>query len=207
MTVASVRRVAAAGVAAGLGLVLLSSTGVTLAKWYEETTLPDTQISSGSLTLEAGSTAPVQLHSRFPEDQRTFTGGTACTTPSGFAACRELTAAELEGQLLLPGDQLLIEESFHAAGEGTNLEAEVQIDRSSATNELPAGTTARSEFLRDGQPVNEPVAISGSDPDEARTAVWLVRTTVTTPEKWPASFEANSIDLGALTVSVRQVTP
>lgn len=204
MTVASVRRVAAAAVAAGLGVVLLSSTGVTLAKWYEETTLPDTQISSGSLTLEAGSTAPVQLHSRFPEDQRTFTGGTACTAPSGFAACRELTAAELEGQRLLPGDQLLIQETFTAAANGTNLTAHVTVDQADVTAAMPNGTTVDAEFTRDGESLDDPAEISGSDPAELKKAEWQVSSTIITPQQWPVSFESRSIDLGTLTVQLEQ---
>ncbi|QIN30281.1 hypothetical protein [Brevibacterium luteolum] len=208
MTVASARRVAAAALAAGLGLVFLSQTGVTLAKWYEESALPGTHdITTGSLTLTAGESNPVQLHSRFSPSERTFTGGTACAVPEGFAACRELTIAELADQLLLPGDQLLIQETFHASGDGTNLVAEVQIDRSDAAGSLPAGTTSSSEFLREGQPVTAPVEISGTDPAEVKDAEWLVRTKLTTPEEWPASFGTSSIDLGALTISIRQVAP
>lgn len=207
MTVASVRRVAAAAVAAGLGVVLLSSTGVTLAKWYDNTTLSDTQITTGSLTLEAGSTAPVQLHSRFSVDHRSFTGGIACTAPSGFAACRELTAAELEEQRLLPGDQLLIQETFTAAANGTNLTAHVTVDRTDVTAALPNGTTVDTELTRNGEIVDDPAEISGSDPAELRKAEWQVSSTITTPQQWPVSFKSRSIDLGTLTVQVEQQAP
>ncbi|MCT1872267.1 hypothetical protein [Brevibacterium luteolum] len=204
MTVASVRRVAAAAVAAGLGVVLMSSTGVTLAKWYDNTTLSDTQITTGSLTLEAGSTAPVQLHSRFSVDHRSFTGGIACTAPSGFAACRELSAAELEGQRLLPGDQLLIQETFTAAANGANLTAHVTVDRTDVTAALPNGTTVDTELTRNGEIVDDPAEISGSDPAELKKAEWQVSSTITTPQQWPVSFESRSIDLGTLTVQVEQ---
>lgn len=204
MTVASVRRVAAAAVAAGLGVVLLSSTGVTLAKWYDNTTLSDTQITTGSLTLEAGSTAPVRLHSRFSVDHRSFTGGIACTAPSGFAACRELAAAELEGQRLLPGDQLLIQETFTAAANGTNLTAHVTVDRTDVTAALPNGTTVDTELTRNGEIVDDPAEISGSDPAELKKAEWQVSSTITTPQQWPVSFESRSIDLGTLTIQVEQ---
>ncbi|MFL0575406.1 hypothetical protein ACH0BO_01485 [Brevibacterium luteolum] len=207
MTVASVRRVAAAAVAAGLGVVLLSSTGVTLAKWYDNTTLFDTQITTGSLTLEAGSTAPVQLHSRFSVDHRSFTGGIACTAPSGFAACRELTAAELEEQRLLPGDQLLIQETFTAAANGTNLTAHVTVDRTDVTAALPNGTTVDIELTRNGEIVDDPAEISGSDPAELKKAEWQVSSTITTPQQWPVSFKSRSIDLGTLTVQVEQQAP
>ena len=207
MTVASVRRVAAAAVAAGLGVVLLSSTGVTLAKWYDNTTLSDTQITTGSLTLEAGSTAPVRLHSRFSVDHRSFTGGIACTVPSGFAACRELTAAELEEQRLLPGDQLLIQETFTAAANGTNLTAHVTVDRTDVTAALPNGTTVDIELTRNGEIVDDPAEISGSDPAELKKAEWQVSSTITTPQQWPVSFKSRSIDLGTLTVQVEQQAP
>ena len=207
MTVASVRRVAAAAVAAGLGVVLLSSTGVTLAKWYDNTTLSDTQITTGSLTLEAGSTAPVRLHSRFSVDHRTFAGGIACTAPSGFAACRELTAAELEEQRLLPGDQLLIQETFTAAANGTNLTAHVTVDRTDVTAALPNGTTVDIELTRNGEIVDDPAEISGSDPAELKKAEWQVSSTITTPQQWPVSFKSRSIDLGTLTVQVEQQAP
>ncbi|MBU8579135.1 hypothetical protein [Brevibacterium luteolum] len=203
MTVASVRRVAAAAVTAGLGLVLLSSTGVTLAKWYDNTALSDTQITTGSFMLEAGSTAPVQLHSRFSADQRSFTGGTECTAPDGFAACCELTAAELKSQLLLPGDQLLLQETFRAGANGTNLVAEIQVDRNDATEVLPSGSIVKTDLLKDGEPVADPAEVPGT----GEVSEWTARATITTPDQWPMSFEARDLELGSLTVSITQREP
>ena len=204
MSVKPARRVTAAAVAAGLGvLLLLSPAGVTTALWYEQAILPDTQISTGALRLTAGSTAPVQLHSRFTAEQRTFTGGTTCSAPEGFAACREFTADQLAQQPLLPGDQVVLSEKFTAVAEGTNLIATLSLNHQELSTALPQGSRVETEVLRHGQTVKTPATITGKDSPQD----WEVRSTITTPAQWPPAFQNRSLQLGGLTVLLEQQPP
>lgn len=197
------RQLVKAIVAASLGIALLSSAGVTLAKWTDSSSLADSDITSGHLELTAGKTSPIILHSRFDSTARDFAPSTSCQSPDGFEACREFSAQQLASARIVPGDQLVIREEFSVDAVGTNLQAQVSANNVAVSQIFPPGTQTQTTILRDGKPVNNPAIAPSNSPE----SVWEVRATITTPNAWPTSFEKSTLSINSVRVTLEQAQP
>lgn len=197
------RQLTKAIVAASLGIVLLSSAGVTLAKWTDSRSLSDADITSGHLRITAGKTSPIVLNSRLDSTARDFAPSTPCQSPDGYEACREFSAQQLSSARIVPGDQLIIREEFSVDAVGTNLQAQVSANNVAVSQVFPPGTKTQTTILRDGKPVNNPAVVANN----SSGSVWEVRATITTPDAWPTSFEKSTLSISSVHVTLEQIKP
>lgn len=125
-------RLVRAGLAAALGLVVLSGAGGTSASWVDTAEREPGTIRSGGVTVTTGS-SQVELHSRQPSGSRTYGSTTSCTPDGGFTECRVITDTVTQ-EALIPGDRVVVTERASVAADGDNLTGTFEVDVSPLTS-------------------------------------------------------------------------
>lgn len=185
------RRLLAAVSAALLGVVVLSGAQGTWARWTDAESLAvDTTITAGAVSLERQGATTVQLMSRQPAGWRTYASSATCTPASGYVECRDITAT-LASERLIPGDQLVINDTVQLEASGTNLRGELTIDASAlaAATDLGRSATVAVTATAPGAASSPgtntwtyPVDVSATP---TGLGTYAVRATVTTPTSQP----------------------
>lgn len=178
------RRLCAALVAAALGVVVLSNSAGTWARWVETTSLSAGQISAGSVTLAHTDTTEVRLLSQQRAGWRTYTSDTHCA-PEPYRECRVVTSTLAQEQLI-PGDRLVITEKVSLNATGTNLAGTFTVDT--------RGLLADSEFARSATVDIQVAGTSADGPSE--------------PGRWKYPVNVSTgTGLGTYTVTATISTP
>lgn len=125
-------RLVRAGLAAALGLVVLSGAGGTSASWVERVERDPGTIRSGGVTVSTEAHR-VELHSRQPSGSRTYASSSSCTPDQGYTECRVVTST-ISQEALIPGDRVVVTERATVAAEGNNLTGTLEVDVSSLTS-------------------------------------------------------------------------
>ncbi len=178
-------RLVRAGLAAALGLAVLSGTGGTSAAWVERVERDPGTIRSGSVTVTPGS-AQVELHSRQPTGSRTYASTSTCTPDGGFTECRVITGTVAK-EALIPGDRVVVTERADVSAAGDNLTGTLEIRvsplTSGALSDLSgSATTSTTTTPPKGDPVTGrvtsfPVSVAGN----RGIGTYTVRSVITTP--------------------------
>lgn len=178
-------RLVRAGLAAALGLVVLSGAGGTGATWVERAERDPGTISAGGVSISAGSPR-VELHSRQPTGSRTYASTSTCTPDSGYVECRVITAT-VGREALISGDRVVVTERASVAAEGTNLTGTLEVTvgplTSAALSAYSGSATATTTIT---PPSGDPVAggaqtfpVAAADGQGIGT--YTVRSVITTP--------------------------
>ena len=167
----STGRLVLAGLAAGLGLVVLTGAGGTSASWVELVERQPGTISSGGVTVTTGS-PEVELHSRQPTGSRTYASSTTCEADAEYTECRVITDT-ISREALIPGDRVAITGTATLSADGDNLTGTLEVEASGLTSDAlsdfsgsattsttttpPSGSPAR------GERVSFPVSVASGE--------------------------------------------
>lgn len=178
-------RLVRAGLAAALGLVVLSGAGGTSASWVERADREPGTVRSGGVTVSTGSSR-VELHSRQPSGSRAYGSTTTCTPDSGYTECRVITGS-LGQEALVPGDRVIVTERATVSAEGDNLTGTLDVHvRSLTSGAISAYSGSASTTTTITPPTGGPVTgETGSFTVDAGSGqgigIYTVRAVITTP--------------------------
>lgn len=208
-----VGRLVRAGLAAALGLVVLTGTGGTSASWVERAEREPGTIRSGGVTVTTGSSR-VELHSRQPAGSRTYGSSAACTPDGGYTECRVITGT-LSDEALIPGDRVVVTERATVAADGDNLTGTFEVDVSSLTSgglsafsgsaTTTTTTTPPSGSAETGETVSFPVSVASGQ----GVGSYTVRSVITTPpsnsgSSWGTSLTGQQLYDGTFSYTFTQ---
>lgn len=178
-------RLVRAGLAAALGLVVLSGTGGTSAAWVESAEREPGTIRAGGVTVRTPS-ARIELHSRQPSGSRTYASTSTCTPDSGFTQCRVITSTVAQ-ESLVPGDRVVITARPSLSADGDNLTGSFEVRASQLTSgtlsELSGSATATTTATSPtgesstGRVTTFPVSVASG----RGIGTYTVRTVITSP--------------------------
>lgn len=182
-------RLARAGVAGALGLLVLTGAGGTGAIWVERVEREPGTVTAGGVTVTPGAQR-VELHSRQPVGSRTYAASTSCTAATGYTECRVITDTVTQ-EALIPGDRVVVVDRASVAARGANLTGTLDVRvrplTSSALSAFSGTATATTTIT---PPTGSAVTgETGSFPVSRSTGAGLgdytVRTVITTPPSGP----------------------
>ena len=182
-------RLARAGVACALGLLVLTGAGGTGASWVDRVEREPGTVTAGGVSVTPGAQR-VELHSRQPAGSRTYAASTTCTPATGYTECRVITTTVTQ-EALIPGDRVVVVDRASVTARGTNLTGTLDVRvrplTSSALSAFSGTATATTTIT---PPTGSPVTgETGSFPVSRSTGAGLgdysVRTVITTPPSGP----------------------
>lgn len=208
-----VGRLVRAGIAAALGLVVLSGAGGTGASWVERVDRAPGTITSGGVSVTPG-TQRVELHSRQPAGSRTYASATTCTPDPGYLECRVVTSSVAQ-EALIPGDRVIVVDRASVAARGTNLRGNLEVRvrplTSSALSPFSGSATATTTLT---PPTGAAVTgETGNFAVSTKTGLgiggYTVRTAITTPPSgaagdWGTALTGQRLYDGAYTYTFTQ---
>lgn len=206
-------RLARAGTAAALGLVVLSGAGGTGASWVERVERDPGTIRSGSVTVTTASSR-VELHSRQPVGSRTYASSSSCRPDQGYTECRDITST-IAQEALIPGDRVVVTERATVAAVGTNLTGTLEVDVGSLTSGAlsaysgSARTTTTITPPSGGSVTGTPASFPVSVASGQGVGEYTVRSVISTPPSnggvdWGTALTGQRLYDGAVSYTFTQ---
>lgn len=178
-------RLARAGLAVALALVVLTGAGGTSASWVERAEREPGTMSAGGVTVST-TDSRVELHSRQPSGSRTYASSSTCSADSGFTECRVVTGT-IEDEALIPGDRVVVTERASVSAEGDNLTGTLEVRVGPLTSDelsdlsgsatTTTTTTPPSGSPATGETASFPVSVASG----RGIGTFTVRSVITTP--------------------------
>lgn len=208
-----VGRLVRAGIAAALGLVVLSGAGGTSASWVKHVEREPGMVRSGGVSVTTGSSR-VELHSRQPIGARTYGSSTTCAPDSGYTECRVITGS-LGQEALISGDRVVLTEHATVSAEGDNLTGTLAVRvRPLTSGALSAFSGSASTMTTLTPPTGSPVSgEAGSFPVDVGSGqgvgTYTIRSVITTPlsnsgANWGTSLTGQKLYDGTFTYTFTQ---